>query len=107
MVQHAHRYSWTIRDIVIVGNQFTMCNKQKQVDDYFRSVSDFLGGSQTVEKKDSFRTVADATKDISHVDSLVPIGHLLDMDMKNELELDSIDTTVAPVAVILSWWEMK
>ena len=76
-------------ETLIVGNQFTMCNKQKQVDDHFKSVSD------SPKPKDSFQTVADATKDISLVDSLV---NLLDIHM-DELRLDSIDTTVASVAV--------
>ena len=67
-------------ETLIVGNQFALCKKQKQIDDYFKSVSD------SPNPKDN------STADIYLVDSLV------DMDMSN-MELQSIDTTVASVAV--------
>ena len=54
----------------LIANQFTLCNRQKQMHDYFK-------------------TVEVATKDVSFVDSL---------DIDN-MELESINTTVASVAV--------
>ena len=54
----------------LIANQFTLCNRQKQMHDYFK-------------------TVEVATKDVSFVDSL-------DID---DMELESINTTVASVAV--------
>ena len=65
-------------ETLVIGNQFAMCKKQKQVDDY-KSVSD------SPNPKDN------SAADIYLVDSLV------DMDMSN-IELQSIDTTVALVA---------
>ena len=67
-------------ETLIVGNQFAMCKKQKQVDDYFKSVSD------SPNPKDN------SVSDIYLIDSLV------DMDM-SDIKLQSIDTTVASVAV--------
>ena len=67
-------------ETLVVGNQFAMCKKQKQVDDYFKSVSN------SPNPKDNLAS------DIYVVDSLV------DMDM-SDIELRSIDTTIASVAV--------
>ena len=78
----------------VVAMQVSLCSKQKQMQDYFKStVQGHLHPQknqeqQTPIKDVSFKTVADATKDVSLVD-------LLDMD---DLELESIDTTIASVA---------
>ena len=64
--------------------QFSLCSKQKQMQDYFKSSP----RAPTPIKDVSFKMVADATKDVSLVD-------LLDMD---DMELESIDTTIASVA---------
>ena len=66
----------------VVAMQVLLCSKEKQMQDYFKS-------SPRAPNKDvSFKTVADATEDVSLVD-------LLDLD---DLELESIDTTFASVA---------
>ena len=73
--------------------QFSLCSKQKQMQDYFKSSPRTSTPSKeprasTPIKDVSFKMVADATKDVSLVDSL-------DMD---DMELESIDTTIASVA---------
>ena len=68
----------------VVAMQVSLCSKQKQMQDYFKSSP----RASTPNKDVSFKTVADATKDVSLVDSL-------DLD---DLELVSIDTTIASVA---------
>ena len=68
----------------VVAMQVLLCSKQKQMQDYFKSSP----RAPTPNKDVSFKTVADATKDVSLVDSL-------DLD---DLELESIDTTIASVA---------
>ena len=68
----------------VVAMQFSLCSKQKQMQDYFKSSP----RAPTPIKDVSFKTVADATKDVSLVD-------LLDMD---DIALESIDTTIASVA---------
>ena len=68
----------------IVAMQVSLCSKQKQMQDYFKSSPRV----PTPNKDVFFKTVADATKDVSLVDSL-------DLD---DLELESIDTTIASVA---------
>ena len=60
----------------IIGNQASLCSSQKNIKDYFRI--------------DKYKTVADATKDVSLVDSL-DLGD-------DDIDLQSIDTTVASVA---------
>ena len=77
----------------VVAMQVLLCSKQKQMQDYFKSTPRAPTPSKepravTPIKDVSFKTVADATKDVSLVD-------LLDMD---DLELESIDTTIASVA---------
>ena len=77
----------------VVAMQVSLCSKQKQMQDYFKSTPRVPTPSKepravTPIKDVSFKTVADATKDVSLVDSL-------DMD---DLELESIDTTIASVA---------
>ena len=77
----------------VVLLQVLLFSKQKQMQDYFKSTPRAPTPSKepravTPIKEVSFKTVADATKDVSLVDSL-------DMD---DLELESIDTTIASVA---------
>ena len=86
----------------VVAMQVSLCSKQKQMQDYFQSspraptpskesrarTPTKEGRSPTPIKDVSFKTVADVTKDVSLVDSL-------DMD---DMELESLDTTIASVA---------
>ena len=86
----------------VVAMQVSLCSKQKQMEDYFQSSPRAPTPSKepractptkearapTPIKDVSFKTVADVTKDVSLVDSL-------DMD---DMELESIDTTIASVA---------
>ena len=77
----------------VVAMQFSLCSKQRQMQDYFKSSPRAPTPSKeqrtpTPIKDVSFKMVADATKDVSLVDSL-------DMD---DIELESIDTTIASVA---------
>ena len=77
----------------VVAMQLSLCSKQKQMQDYFQSTPRAPTPSKELRaatpiKDVSFKTVADATKDVSLVDSL---------DI-NDLELESIDTTIASVA---------
>ena len=77
----------------LVAMQFSLCSKQKQMQDYFKSSPRAPSPSKeprapTPIKDVSFKKVADATKDVCLVDSL-------DMD---DIELESIDTTIASVA---------
>ena len=95
----------------VVAMQFSLCSKQKQMQDYFQSSPRAPTPSKeprartpakearartpakearapTPIKDVSFKTVADVTKDVSLVDSL-------DID---DMELESIDTTIASVA---------
>ena len=86
----------------VVAMQVSLCSKQKQMQDYFQSspraptpskesrarTPTKEGRAPTPIKDVSFKTVADVTKDVSLVDSL-------DMD---DMELESLDTTIASVA---------
>ena len=77
----------------VIAMQVSLCSKQKQMQDYFQRSPRVPTPSKeprapTPIKDVSFKMVADATKDVSLVDSL-------DMD---HLELESIDTTIASVA---------
>ena len=86
----------------VVAMQVSLCSMQKQMQDYFQSSQRAPTPSKepractptkeprapTPIKDVSFKTVADVTKDVSLVDSL-------DMD---DMELESIDTTIASVA---------
>ena len=82
------------RDIVeqletqVVAMQVSLCSKQKQMQDYFKSSPRAPTPTKQPRAVTPFKTVADATKDVSLVDSL-------DLD---DLELESIDTTIASVA---------
>ena len=78
----------------VVAMQFSLCSKQKQMQDYFQSSPRVPTPSKeprapTPIKDVSFKTVADATKDVFLVDSL-------EID---DMELESINTTIASVAV--------
>ena len=64
----------------VVAMQFSLCNKQKQMQDYFTRTEP--------RSRTPFKSVADISADISIVESL-------DTD---DMELESIDTTVASVA---------
>ena len=86
----------------VVAMQVSLCSKQKQMQDYFQSspwaptpskeprarTPTKEARAPTPIKDVSFKTVANVTKDVSLVDSL-------DMD---DMELESIDTTIASVA---------
>ena len=72
----------------VVAMQFSLCSKQKQMQDYFQSSPRAPTPSKEPRACTPFKTVADVTKDVSLVD-------LLDMD---DMELESIDTTIASVA---------
>ena len=86
----------------VVAMQVPLCSKQKQMQDYFQSspwaptpskepracTPTKEARAPTPIKDVSFKTVADVTKDVSLVDSL-------DMD---DMELESIDITIASVA---------
>ena len=77
----------------VVAMQFLLCSKQKQMKDYFKSTPRAPTPTKeprapTPIKDVSFKTMADITRDVSLVDSL-------DID---DLELESIDTTIASVA---------
>ena len=77
----------------VVAMQVLLCSKQKQMQDYFKRSPRAPTPSKepravTPIKDVSFKMVADATKDVSLVDSL-------DID---DLELEFIDTTIASVA---------
>ena len=74
--------------------QFSLCSKQKQMQDYFKSTPRAPTPTKearapTPIKDVSFKTVAAVTRDVSLID-------LLDMD---DMELESINTSVASVAV--------
>ena len=73
-------------EALIVGKQISLCNKQKEVTDYFKS------SSLTPNSKDVYKTVADVSHDITLVDSLSDTT--LEMDT-----LDSINTTMASGAM--------
>ena len=68
--------------------QVSLCSKQKQMQDYFKSRPRAPTPTKQPRAVTPFKTVADATKDVSPVDSLV----------LDDLELESIDTTIASVA---------
>ena len=78
----------------VVAMQVSLCSKQKQMQDYFQSSPRVPTPSKeprapTPIKDVSFKTVADVAKDVSLVDSL-------EID---DMELESINTTIASVAV--------
>ena len=75
-------------ETLIVGNQISLCRKQKEVTDYFKSFS------QSPNPKDVYKTVADVSRDITIVDSLT--DSTLEMD---SIEFESINTMIASGAM--------
>ena len=75
-------------ETLIVGNQISLCSKQKEVIDYFKSLS------QSPNPNDVYKTVADVSRDITIVDSL--IDSTLEMD---SIKFESINTTIASGAM--------
>ena len=75
-------------ETLIVGNQISLCNKQKEVTNYFKSFS------QSPKPSNVYKTVADVSRDITIVDSL--LDSTLDTD---SMDLESINTTIASQAM--------
>ena len=75
-------------ETLIVGNQISLCSKQKEVTDYFKSFS------QSPNPKDVYKTVAEVSRDITIVDSLRE--STLEMD---SIKFESINTTIASGAI--------
>ena len=71
-------------ETLIVGNQISLCSKEKEVTDYFKSFS------QSPNPKDVYKTVADVLRDITIVDSLT--DSTLEMD---SIKFESINTRIA------------
>ena len=70
-------------ETLIVGNQISLCNKQKEVTNYFKSFS------QSPKQNDVYKTVTDVSRDITIIDLLS--DSTLDMD---SMDLESINTTI-------------
>ena len=75
-------------ETLIVGNQIALCNKQKEVTNYFKSFS------QSPKKNYVHKIVADVSRNITIVDLLS--DSTLDMD---SMDLESINTTIASGAM--------
>ena len=75
-------------ETLIVGNQISLCSKQKAVTNYFKSFS------QSPNPKDVYKTVADVSRDFTIVDSLTE--STLEMD---SIEFESINTMIASGAM--------
>ena len=75
-------------ETLIVGNQISLCSKQKEVTDYFKSFS------QSPNPKDVYKTVVDVLRDITIIDSLT--DSTLEMD---SIEFKSINTMIASGAM--------
>ena len=71
-------------ETLIVGNQISLCSKQKEVTDYFKSLT------QSPNPKDVYKTVADVSRDITIVDLLA--DSTLEVD---SIEFESINTMIA------------
>ena len=71
----------------LVDKQVSLCSKQKEVTHYFKSFS------QSPKAKDGFKSLSDVSADITIVDSLSESA------MEMEMELDSINTTIASGAM--------
>ena len=71
-------------ETLIVGNKISLCSKEKEVTDYFKSVS------QSSNPKDVYKTVANVLRDITIVDSLT--DSTLEMD---SIEFESINKRIA------------
>ena len=72
---------------LVVGQQMSLCSKQKSLTDYFKS-------SQSPKPKDGFKSLSDISADITIVESLSEDP----MEMES-MDLDSINTTVASGAM--------
>ena len=70
---------------LLVDKQVSLCSKQKEVTHYFKSFS------QSLKPKDRFKSLSDVSADITIVDSL--------SESALEMELDSINTTIASGAM--------
>ena len=75
-------------ETLIVGNQISLCSKEKEVTDYFKSFS------QSPNPKGVYKTVADVLKDITSVNSLT--DSTLEMD---SIKFESINTRIASGAM--------
>ena len=71
-------------ETLIVGNQISLCSKEKELTDYFKSFS------QSPNPKDVYKTVVHVLRDITIVDSLT--DSTLEMD---SIEFESINTRIA------------
>ena len=74
-------------ETLVVGNQITLCSKQKEVTDYFKLFS------QSPKPKDRYKTLNDVSGDITIVESLT---NSMEMDT---IELDSLNTIIASGAM--------
>ena len=75
-------------ETLIVGNQISLCSKQKEVTDYFKSFA------QSLNPKDVYKTVAEVWRDITIEDSLTE--STLEMD---SIKFESINTMIASGAM--------
>ena len=75
-------------ETLIVGNQISLCSKQKEVTDYFKSFT------QSPDPKDVYKTVADVSRDITIVDLLA--HSTLEMD---SIKFESINIMIASGAM--------
>ena len=75
-------------ETLIVGNQISLCSKQKEVTNYFKSFS------KSPNPKDVYKTVADVSRDITIVDSLT--DSTLEMD---SIKFESINTMITSGAM--------
>ena len=78
---------------VILGNQLSLCSKQKEVTDYFSS-------SQSPKPKSqrSFRSTADLSGNLTIVDSLSDVGSPFDDIEGMQFDTMAVDTSIASVA---------
>ena len=77
---------------LVLGNQLSLCCKQKEVTDYFSSSQSPRSNSQ-----DSFRSTADISGHLTLVDSLTDASSPFEMDGM-QFDNMSIDTSIASVA---------
>ena len=75
-------------ETLIVGNHISLCSKQKEVTDYFKSFS------QSLNPKDVYKKVGDVLRDITIIDSLT--DSTLEMD---SIKFESINTMIASGAM--------
>ena len=75
-------------ETLVFGQQISLCSKQKEVTDYFKSFS------QSPKPKDGFKSLSDVSADITIVDSLSKSS--LEIE---SMELYSINTTITSGAM--------